>query len=402
MQQQRQGNIPNNPINYYVEEDEIDLYELWLVLKKRRKLILSFFFLITILTAIISFIMTPIYKSETSVIPVSNNSSPLGDLAGLAAMAGISIGGEGGDSAKIKAVLNSRTIKENVIKKLNLIPILLDKPPEDRNPINVAIETLEDIVSVSDDKKTGVIKISVEYKDPKLAKKIAQAYIDELQKIMNEKKLTVAKFNRISLEKQLKEEEERLKKLQQQLAEFQKKTKIIAPESQLEGVMSLYSNLISKKLQLLVELRTLETALSKDNSKIKMLKEQIQSIDNQIKNIEEKTNIGALPSLAKVPEKLVEYTNIMQKLKISEAVYENLVKMYEQAKFQEAKENIYVEIIDPPSLPDKPVKPKKKLMVAVAGVSSLILGIFLAFFLEWIENIRRRHQEESIKNEPTS
>lgn len=401
MQQKGQGNIPNNPANYYVEEDEIDLYELWLVLKKRKKLILSLFFLITTLTAVISFMKTPIYKSETSVIPVSNSSSPLEDLADLAAVAGILIGSKGGDSAKIKAVLNSRTIKENIIRKLNLIPVLLDKLPKDRNPMNMAIETLENenIVSVSDDKKTGVIKISVEYKDPRLAQKIAQAYIDELQKIMNEKKLTVAKFNRIFLEKQLKEEEEKLKKLKQQLAEFQKKTKIIAPESQLAGVMNLYSGLISKKLELLVQLRALESTLSPDNSKIKMLKEQIQSINSQIKSIEEKTNMGALPSLAKVPEKLVEYTNIMQKLKISEAVYKNLVKLYEQAKLQEAKENIYVEIIDPPSLPDKPIKPKKKLIVAVAGVSSLFLGIFLAFFLEWLENIKRRHQEESMKNE---
>ena len=400
-QTETKNNICNPQPNYYIEEDEIDLYELWLTLKKRKKVILGLFFVATILTAIISFIMTPIYKSEASVIPVSNSSSPFGDLAGLAAMAGVSIG-ENGDNAKIKAILESRTIKERVIKKLNLIPILLEEEPEDRNPLNVAVETLEDMVSISEDKKTGVITIAVEYEDPKLAQKIANTYIEELQKIMNEKNLTVAKFNRVFLEKQLKEEEEKLKKLQQKLAEFQKKTKIIAPENQLEGVMTLYSGLVSKKIELMVKLRSLESALSPNNPQIKMLKEQIESIENQIKSIEEKTNIGALPSLSKVPEKLVEYTNIMQKLKISEAVYKELVKMYEQAKLQEAKENIYVEIIDPPSLPDEPVKPKKKLMVAVAGVSSLFLGIFLAFFLEWLGNIRKRHQEEQFKNEQTT
>ncbi len=380
-------------IEPYYEEDEIDLYELWQTIKKRKKIIIGLFLFATIATGIISFIMTPIYRSETSVIPVSSKSSPLGSLAGLAAMAGISVGG-GGDSAKIMAVLKSREIKERVINKLNLIPVLLENNiPKDRIPMNVALEVFKRLISISENKKTGVIKVSVDYKDPKLAQKIAQAYIKELQKIMNEKNLTVAKFNRVFLEKQLKEQEEKLKELQDKLAQFQKKTKIISPDNQLAGVMELYSNLISQKMALLVKLKSMESAFSSDNPQIKALKEQIKAIDKQIKNIEEKTNIGALPSLSQAPEKIVEYTNIMRDLKVAQAVYENLVKMYEQAKLQEAKENIYVEVIDPPSLPDKPVKPKKKLMVAVAGVSSLFLGIFLAFFLEWLENIKNRNKK---------
>ncbi|RMA93331.1 GumC family protein [Hydrogenothermus marinus] len=389
-------------INYQqpcYEEDEIDLYELWQTIKKRKKLIIGLFLSITILTGIFSFIMTPIYRSESAIMPISSESSPLGNLAGLAAMAGVSVGG-GEDSAKIVAILNSRDIKERVIKKLNLIPVLLeDEIPEDRNPMNVAVETLDDMVSISEDKKTGVININVDYKDPKLAQKIANTYIDELHKIMNEKNLTVAKFNRIELEKQLKDQEEKLKKLENKLAEFQKKTKILSPEDQLSGVMDLYSNLISQKMKLLVQLRSLESAFSANNPRIKTLKSQIKAVDKEIKNIEEKTNIGALPSLSQAPEKMVEYSNIMRDLKVAQTVYETLVKMYEQAKLQEAKENIYVEIIDPPSLPDKPVKPKKKLMVAVAGITSLILGIFLAFFLEWLEGIKNRNKLNEAKTE---
>ncbi len=376
----------------YYEDDEIDLYELWLTLKKRKSVIIGLFIFAVFATAVISFVMTPIYRSTASVIPVSGSQSPLGNLAGLAAMAGISIG-QSDESQKIMAVLKSRTIKENVIKRLNLINVILDEVPEDRDPMNVAIEVLDDMVSISDDKKTGVISISVDFKDPRIAKNIADAYVDELQRILNEKALTVAKLNRIFLEKQLEEEEEKLKRYQLELARFQKSTKLIEPQEQLKGTMELYGELIAQKINLQVQLRRLETALSSGNPKIEMIKEQLRAIDQQIKELEERSG-GAIPSISEAPEKMTQYVDLLRKLKTSEAVYETLLKAYEQAKFQEAKENLYVQVIDNAFLPDKPVKPKKALMIAVSGVSSLFLGIFLAFFLEWLEGIKRRKKEE--------
>ncbi len=374
----------------YIEEDEIDLYELWLVLKKRKKLIFGLFFVSVALTAIISFLMTPIYRSTASVIPVSGSQTPLGSLAGLAAMAGISLG-ESDESQKVMAVLNSRTIKENVIKKLNLIDLLVDEVPEDRTPLNVALEEFEDTISISQDKKTGVISISIDFKDPHMAAKIADTYVNELQRILNEKALTVAKMNRIFLEKQLKEEEEKLKKYQYELAQFQRQTKLIEPKEQLKGTMELYASLIAQKIGLQVQLRQFESALSDDNPKIQMIKQQLKAIDSQIKKLEEKSK-GAFPSISDAPQKMTQYIDLLRKLKTSEAVYETLLKAYEQAKFEEAKENLYVQVIDEAFVPDKPVKPKKALMIAVAAVTSIFLGVFLAFFLEWVENVKKRRQ----------
>ena len=41
-------------------------------------------------------------------------------------------------------------------------------------------------------------------------------------------------------------------------------------------------------------------------------------------------------------------------------------------------------------LTQKPVKPKRKLIIVVSSISGLFFGIFLAFFLEWLENARKR------------
>ncbi|HIC97385.1 MAG TPA: hypothetical protein EYP11_03180, partial [Aquificaceae bacterium] len=88
--------------------------------------------------------------------------------------------------------------------------------------------------------------------------------------------------------------------------------------------------------------------------------------------------------------KMAEYTNLYIKVKGLQAKYETLPKLYEEARIEEQRENLYVEVIDPPSLPDVPVKPKRTLIVAVAAVSSLFLGIFLAFFFVWLEGVKSR------------
>ncbi|WP_197460563.1 GNVR domain-containing protein, partial [Thermodesulfatator autotrophicus] len=51
-----------------------------------------------------------------------------------------------------------------------------------------------------------------------------------------------------------------------------------------------------------------------------------------------------------------------------------------------------VELAVEPVVPNKPYKPKKLLIVAVAMVSGLFLGVFLAFFVEWLENARKRYE----------
>ena len=51
-----------------------------------------------------------------------------------------------------------------------------------------------------------------------------------------------------------------------------------------------------------------------------------------------------------------------------------------------------------PVIPEKPDKPKKFLVLTVAITSSLFLGIFLALFLEWLEEARKRHREDSIES----
>lgn len=70
-----------------------------------------------------------------------------------------------------------------------------------------------------------------------------------------------------------------------------------------------------------------------------------------------------------------------------------LSKNYEKALFKNSYDlkinNFFIlNVIEKPLSVEKPVKPKRKLIIAVSGVSSLFIGVFLAFFLEWLNSVK--------------
>ncbi len=310
----------------YYEEDEIDLYELWLTLKKYKRLIWGLTFTVTFLVAFFSLFMTNIYRSKAVILPVGEKSSPLlSQFGGLAQMAGISLPSSG-SSNEIIALLKSDILKKEVIERYNLLPVLLynswdpekkqwkkpsgigyelgklkqalianfqkhkQAPKNSEYPdIDDGLEVFRNILNVSEDKKLGTITVSIDYPDPEVAAKLVKYVLTTLRQHMTEEAIRIAQKNKKILEQEL-----------------------------------------------------------------------IKTSD----------------------------PTIQQKL------YNLIAQQVETITMARVNENFAFKIIDPPRVPDKKYKPKRALIVAVAFVSTLFLSIFLAFFLEYLKNVRQRNQSQ--------
>ncbi len=363
----------------YYEEDEIDLYELWLTIKKRKWIVITTTFLFVLVATIYAFfIAKPIYRSEAKILPLEEDNTGISSYKAIAGMLGISVGG-GGKSEKLMAVLNSDTLKMKVIERLNLIPVLFSdiwdekekkwkvEDEEDIPDIRDALKELEDLINVSQDKKTGVINISVDYpENPELAKIIADTLLDEARKIINEKSFSLAHRYRVYLEKQL----------------FLVKKKI----DLLEEIYIRYIKGELKTIPYIFNMKEEEIEkFSIDDAVIKKTKTKLDRLEK---------NINKLSVANSLPEKRLNIERLNLQFSLLKNVFISLYREYEIAKLQEKKETLAFDVIDEPYIPKKPVKPKKKLILAVAGVSGLFLGVFLAFFIEWIENVKREHNRK--------
>ncbi len=203
------------------EEDEIDLLEYWNVIWKRKKMILSVSFAAALLAVVISLLMPNIYKAQVLLAPVGGEeskggglSAALGGLGGLASMAGISLGG-GGSTEENLAVLKSRAFIWKFVKDNKLMPILFaddwdadakkwkEDDPKKQPSLWSAYRALTGIMKVNTNKKTGLVTVSVEWKDPALAAKWANALVSRLNAYLRRKAIARSEANLTYLNKEL-------------------------------------------------------------------------------------------------------------------------------------------------------------------------------------------------------
>lgn len=351
------------PYPYY-EEDEIDLLDLILVLAKHKRLILLLTLSLVFVTGVISLIMTPIYRAETRLVPPQTVSS----TSAIATIVGIT---------------KSRTVLDNIIDRFNLMAYY---ETEYRAS---ARGRLSDATDVDVDSKTGLITIAVQDKDPALAAEMANAFAEELQRIMQNLAITKAAQQRLFLENQLKDVRLALTRSEEELKEYQARSGLLNVDAQAEALMDSIVDLRTLVAAKEVELQAAKTFTTGRNPEVQRLQAELKGLRGELQKLEAKAgqagqSDSAIVSFKELPE---EYLRKLRDFKFNEMLYEMLLKQYEATRLAEAREAMVVQVVDPAVPPElKYKKPKRKLMVAIAGVLGLFLSIFLAFFLEFLHN----------------
>lgn len=199
----------NIQYNNCVEEDEIDLRELWQTITSHKYKIIFITFTITALTIIYTLTIPNSYKSFVLLAPQEQSKPSLsGGLASLAGMAGINIGGNNADIESVyEATLKDYGFNKILIEKYNLVNKLSPKYmrkdmvfalgysnlydtiheflKSDNNKskdekIYDTYKKLQKAVSISKDKKSGLIALSVITQDRFLSKELVDIYLKEL------------------------------------------------------------------------------------------------------------------------------------------------------------------------------------------------------------------------------
>jgi len=368
-------------------DDEISLVDLAATLWRRKWLIVVVTAAAAVASVVYALAQPNIYTASATMLPISGSSSSslLSQYAGLASLAGVSLpaGSSANPAIKIEAILKSRSFAENLVGKMDLVPVLVEHPEKIRTgtPLGAAVKILQGILSVSTETKTNVMRISASTKDPTLSSRITNGALDMIQADLKARVLSSSGKNIILLEEQTAEQEKKVRAAQARLTAYQKKNKLVSPQAQSAGSLQLYQALIQQKMALEIEIARLESALSADNPKIVSARTQLSAIQAQMKDFE-KTGGGAGLSMNETPAALMEYANITAELELATKIYGGLLSSLESMKLQDATERVFVEVIDRAIPPETKSEPSRSMICIVGTMAGGFLSVLLAFVLD--------------------
>ena len=192
-----------------IEAEERDPREVFLRLWAHRRWIAACVAVSTVGFVIAAFLITPIYRATTLLAPASSSrsslsnslSSTLGQLGSIASMVGVNVGSVDIETEEAIAILRSRQFTEGFISDQNLLPELFDSLWDrktstwlvtgDKQPtLGKAYKKFDEQVrSITEDKKTGLVLLQVDWRDPAMAALWANSLVDRLNRAMRARAL---------------------------------------------------------------------------------------------------------------------------------------------------------------------------------------------------------------------
>jgi capsule polysaccharide export protein KpsE/RkpR len=362
------------------------LPHLWLLWDNRGFLMRAgiYALLASVLTA---FLIPARYQSVTRLMPPDSESGSLGMLSAMAAKSGVGgLGGIASDLLGMKSsgdlfigILQSQTVQDGLIERFHLQKVYHDSKIED------ARRDLAAHTDISEDRKSGILSIGVIDHDPKLAAAMAQAYVQELDRLVTQVSTSSARRERIFLEGRLQAVKKELDNSAKNFSEFASKNTAIDIPAQGKAMVEAAATLQGQLIAVQSELEGLKQIYTDNNPRVRALQARTNELNKKLNEIggagtQGDSNIGdsLYPSIRKLPLLGVTYADLYRQTQIDETVYELLTQQYEMAKVEEAKEIPTVKVLDPALVPTKKSFPPRTVITTMG----FLLGLTLA--MTWV------------------
>ncbi len=337
------------------------------------------------------------YEATTQLMPPDGQSSSgMAMLSALAGRAG-GLGGFAGDLLGVKnsgalfvGILESRTVRDRLIEQFDLRRRYHAGKMEDARA-GLAAHT-----RIAEDRKSGIIAVTATDHDPRLAAAMARAYVDELDRIVEQVSTSSARRERIFLEERLRAVKQDLDSAARKFSIFASKNTAIDIPAQSKAMVEAAATLEGQLIASEAELHGLEAMYTEQNVRVRALRARVTELRAQLGKMggesgtsaapSSETDASLYPAIRQLPLLGVTYADLYRQTKIQETVYELLTQQYELAKVQEAKEVPSVKVLDAAVVPTKKSFPPRGLLT-VAGAVLAVLAT-----CAWIL-IRRAWQE---------
>ncbi len=371
-------NLVPPPPGLLLEDDDepgVSLVELLTWLGERKRLIGLVTIAAAVIGAVFALLLPPIYTARATLMPPSSQQqsgsaaalATLGALGGLAGGMGIKTPDE-----LYVALLKSDSVYRALDQRFGL------RARYKVDTFEQLRKTLPTVFRATADKKSGLITVEVDDEDPKFAADVANAHEEETTKVLGRLAVSEAQLRRAFFENQLKETKEHLVTAEVELERVQERSGVIVFDRQAEALISSAAQVRAQIADRQVRLKVLRASATDQNPEVIRLNTELRALQSELARME--SDHGGQPGSAvdlpvgKLPAAGLDYVRARRELKLQETLLESMIRQYEIAKLDEAKEGPQLQAVDRALPPDHKSKPSRALIVLGSAVVALILS----------------------------
>ncbi len=376
-----------------MEEREFNLFKFLEIITLRMKFIVIFVVIISVVAAVISFLLPKWYQATVLVVTPEKESVNLGWSGNLDEILSVTAG------LRLPVMATPTDVYARILRSRSLMRRVIDANNLDKYyQMTVSDDLYAKVESLSEFNVTpeGLLEIKYIDQNSEMAATVANSFAEQLDLLNREIASSRIKQTKEFIGNRLFEVSQDLDSSRQLLEKFQSQYKAIDLDRQTQLAIESAAELKVELAKNEIELSIKEKSLSPSHPDVKILRRRVDEIRNQISELEfggDSSSYLNLP-ISDVPGLKIKYAELSSRVKIGEALYQILSEQYEQAKIQEKVNTPTISIIDKADPPEMAVKPRKSIIVTIAFLGSLIIAIFWVLFLHYIDNLRKNSPED--------
>jgi tyrosine-protein kinase Etk/Wzc len=378
--------------------EDVSLIDYLIVLAKHSRLILYTSAAVALLVLLVLLFIPNKYTARARIMPPQSNmtlSAQLMDsLGGIGIPGGRSRLGETvGNLLGIRqpgnlyvGIMSGESLENRIIERFDLRKIYRKKFIED------ARRVLRERINVGIGERDAIIFIDATDVSPQRAADLANAYVEELDKLLNVLGHQEAKARFAFLEKERLKVKNSLSQAEESLRTFSEKFNVVQIDAQAKGVIEYLANLKAAIDAKEVELKVLRQKATPMNYDVIRLETEIKGLKEKLNILESQESLNprvgdTLIAASRMPAVGKEFLQLYRELKYQEGLYKTISQLTEIARLDIARDVGIIYVIDKAAPPEKKSSPKILSITFFAVALTFVIMVISAFFVEYWHNV---------------
>jgi len=339
---------------------------------------------VALASVVVALLLPNVFTARATLLPPGSQQQN-GSAAALAALGALGgLGGLGGSLAAktpdelYVALLKSDTVQRALAQRFDLAKRWDVKTYEQLR------REFPKYVRISSDKKSGLISVEVDDEEPDFSALLANAYADEITRLLGRLAVSEAQSRRVYFEKQLKDTREHLIAAELGLRKMQESSGLIVLDKQAEALITGSARLQAQIAEREVALSVMRRSATAMNPDVQRLSAEVTALRGELARMESRSGGDKASPLdmpvSKLSEGGIEYVRARRELKLQETLLEGMIRQYEIARLDEAKEGPVLQQVDVAVPPDRKSKPARSVIVLA---STLLAALAMSAWAVW-------------------